>query len=183
LVNVDNTTLQRLLNNQKAMEALMKIEGFRSLNSDIETIINKSENIKKIKIKANDKDITKKEKKILIDSEKEIKSKRKQIQKKLIKFATRIPIFMYLTDYREQTLVDVIRHLESNLFRKVTGLEIKDFELLLSLNVFNSSLMNDAIFKFKRYEDNSLEYSGINRHQSESKVGGFDTVIDKVVNN
>ncbi|MDP3829952.1 MAG: hypothetical protein Q8Q47_01700, partial [Ignavibacteriaceae bacterium] len=43
LVNVDNSTLQRLMNNEKAMQALMSIEGFRNLNQEIETIINKSE--------------------------------------------------------------------------------------------------------------------------------------------
>lgn len=47
LVNVDNVTLSRLMANQEAMAALMKIEGFRSLNQDIETIINKSEKVKK----------------------------------------------------------------------------------------------------------------------------------------
>lgn len=31
------------------MKALMSIEGFRSLNQDIETIINKSEAVKKAK--------------------------------------------------------------------------------------------------------------------------------------
>ncbi|MBO5583625.1 MAG: hypothetical protein J5942_03955 [Prevotella sp.] len=36
LVNVDNFTLQRLMDNDDAMAALMKIEGFRSLNQDIE---------------------------------------------------------------------------------------------------------------------------------------------------
>ena len=49
LVNVDNDTLTRLMNNKDALEALMNIEGFRSLNSDIETIINKSEAVKKAK--------------------------------------------------------------------------------------------------------------------------------------
>ena len=38
---------------------------------------------------------TPKEKKEISDEEKEMKSKRKQIQEKLIKFATRIPVFMY----------------------------------------------------------------------------------------
>lgn len=59
---------------------------------------------------------------------------------------------MYLTDYRERSLRDVITQLEPGLFKKVTGLDVKDFELLCSLGVFNASLMNDAIFKFKRYE-------------------------------
>ena len=36
--------------------------------------------------------------------------------------------------------------------------------------------MNDAIYKFKRYEDASLEYIGINRHEGED-VGLYDTVL------
>lgn len=176
LVNVDNMTLARLMKNERAMQALMNIEGFRSLNSDIETIINKSESVKKAKEKANDEDLTPKEKKKLTEEEKEYKSLRKQIQEKLIKFATRIPVFMYLTDYRERSLKDVITQLEPGLFKKVTGLFVEDFDLLVSLNVFNSSLMNDAVYKFKRYEDSSLSYTGINKHSGED-VGLFDTTI------
>ena len=53
-----------------------------------------------------------------------------------------------------------------------------DFELLVSLGVFNSSMMNYAVYKFKRYEDASLEYIGINKHEGQS-VGGFDTVLTR----
>jgi hypothetical protein len=176
LVNVDNATLQRLMNNPDAMRALMNIEGFRSLNSDIETIINKSEKVKNTKKERGD-DLTPREKKELSDEEKEYKSKRREIQEKLIKFATRIPVFMYLTDFREYSLRDVIEQLEPELFRKVTGLTLKDFSLLVSLGVFNSELMNDAVYKFKRYEDSSLEYTGINTHTG-TLIGGWDTVID-----
>ena len=176
LVNVDNETLNRLMNSKEAMEALERIEGFRNLNSDIETIINKSEAVKKAK---KEKDLTPKEKKELSEEEKEYKSKRKQIQEKLIKFATRIPVFMYLTDYRERCLKDVITQLEPGLFKKVTGLNVKDFELLCSINVFNASLMNDAIFKFKRYEDNSLAYTGLDTLADMDEVGGWDTSIMK----
>lgn len=175
LVNVDNDTLSKLLNNEDALNALMNIEGFRALNSDIETIINKSEHVKKVKKDGTD-ELTKKEKKELTEEEKEYKSKRKEIQEKLIKFATRIPVFMYLTDYREKCLKEVITQLEPGLFKKVTGLDVKDFELLCSIGVFNASLMNDAIFKFKRYEDSSLSYTGIEKHANED-VGGWDTVI------
>lgn len=175
LVNVDNDTLSRLMANPAAMEALMKIEGFRSLNKDIQTIINKSEAVKKAKKEGTEK-LTPKAKKELSEEEKEYKSKRKQIQEKLIKFATRIPVFMYLTDYRERCLKDVITQLEPGLFKKVTGLDVKDFELLVSLGVFNDSLMNDAVYKFKRYEDASLSYTGIDRHEGENR-GGWDTVI------
>jgi hypothetical protein len=176
LVNVDNETLQRLMSNKAAMDALMSIEGFRALNQDIETIINKSEAVKKAKREANDKNLTEKQKRELTEAEKEYKSKRKQIQEKLIKFATRVPVFMYLTDYRERCLKDVITQLEPGLFKKVTALTIKDFELLVSLGLFNSALMNDAVYKFKRYEDASLNYTGISKHEDKD-VGLYDTVI------
>ena len=175
LVNVDNETLSRLKDNQKALDALMSIEGFRSLNHDIETIINKSEKVKEIKKK--NTTLTPSEKKQLTAEEKEYKNLRKQIQEKLIKFATRIPIFMYLTDYREETLIDVITKIEPSLFKKVTGLSVDDFDLLISLHVFNGDLMNDAIYKFKRYEDNSLRYTGINKHNT-GLIGLFDTIIE-----
>ncbi|GAB4487315.1 MAG: GIY-YIG nuclease family protein [Raineya sp.] len=177
LVNVDNNTLQRLMNNEEAMKALMNIEGFRNLNQDIETIINKSDKIKKAKKEGTDK-LSSKQKKELTEEEKKYKSLRKQIQEKLIKFATRIPVFMYLTDYRERSLKDVITKLEPKLFRKVTGLNVKDFELLVSLGVFNSALMNDAVYKFKRYEDASLEYTGINKHADED-IGLYDTTLTR----
>jgi len=177
LVNVDNATLGRLMNSPEAMRALMNIEGFRSLNQDIETIINKSEQVKKTK-REQGENLSPKQKKELTEAEKEYKSKRKEIQQKLIKFATRIPVFMYLTDFREYSLKDVIVNLEPELFRKVTGLNINDFELLVSLNVFNSELMNDAVYKFKRYEDNSLDYTGIDTHKG-TIIGGWDTAIDR----
>jgi hypothetical protein len=175
LVNVDNDTLRRLMANEKAMEALMRIEGFRALNKDIETIINKSEYVKKAKREG--EDLTKKEKAELTAEEKEFKSKHKEIQEKLIKFATRIPVFMYLTDYREYSLEDVITQLEPKLFRKVTGLNVKDFNLLCSLNVFNASLMNDAVYKFKRYKDASLVYTGLESRHTGEGVGLFNTVL------
>ncbi len=173
LVNVDNDTLKRLMANTAALDALMSIEGFRNLNQDLELIISKSEKVKKAKQTG----VTStKEKKELSAEEKECKSLRKQVQEKLIKFATRIPLFMYLTDYREETLVDVIMQLEPELFKRVTGINTSDFQLLVSLNVFNGDLMNDAIYKFKRYEDASLVYTGINKHIGEN-VGLFNTVL------
>lgn len=36
--------------------------------------------------------------------------------------------------------------------------------------------MNDAVYKFKRYEDASLSYTGIDRHEGEDR-GGWDTVL------
>jgi molecular chaperone DnaK (HSP70) len=180
LVNVDNDTLRRVLNDPEALAAVERIEGWRSLGDNvIETIINKSEKIKELKNKAKNGKLTEKEKKQLTEEEKEYKSKRKQIQEKLIKFATRIPAFMYLTDFRENTLQDVITKLEPDMFRTVTGLTVKDFHLLVRLKVFNTEQMNAAVFGFRRYEDASLRYTGIESHQGLTHIGLFDTVAAK----
>ncbi|MCC7087461.1 MAG: GIY-YIG nuclease family protein [Pirellulales bacterium] len=177
LVNVDDGTLNRLMNDPQAMEALMAIEGFRNLNADLETIINRSEQIKDAKRRiADDGELSEKEQRKLTEAERERKSLRKQVQEKLIKFAARIPVFMYLTDYREQRLKDVITKIEPKLFKRVTGLTTEDFERLVSLGVFNSALMNDAVWKFRRYEDSSLRYMGISRHKG-LDVGLFDTAL------
>jgi hypothetical protein len=162
--------------NAEAMRAIQNIEGFRALGDNvIETIINKSEKVKEAKTKG--EGLTDKEKKELTQEEKEYKSLRKQVQEKLIKFATRIPAFMYLTDFRENTLKDVITKLEPELFKTVTGLTVDDFELLVSLNVFNSAHMNQAVFAFRRYEDSSLSYTGIDSHEGLTHVGLYDTVV------
>lgn len=81
---------------------------------------------------------------------------------------------MYLTDFREEKLTDVITKVQPELFEKTTGLTVEDFELLVELGLFNSELMNDAVYKFRSYEESSMGYSGINRHEGEN-VAGFDT--------
>src|SRR5207245_2588514 len=143
----------------------------------LETIINKSDLVKGQKNKAKEKDLSAKEKKQLTDEEKEFKSKRKLVQEKLIKFATRIPAFMYLTDFRENTLQDVITKIEPDLFLAVTGLTVKDFHLLVRLKVFNTERMNQAVFAFRRYEDASLRYTGIESHAGLTHYGLYDTVV------
>jgi hypothetical protein len=166
------------MNNPEAMAAVERIEGWRALGNNIlETIINKSETIHDIKKKGQKQDLTPKEKKQLTEEEREYKSKRKQVQEKLIKFATRIPAFMYLTDFRENTLQDVITKLEPELFLTVTGLTVKDFHLLVRLKVFNTEKMNQAVFAFRRYEDASLRYTGIESHKGLSNIGLYDTVV------
>lgn len=175
LVHVDNDTLKKLLNNQDVLEALKRIEGFRSLNSEIQTIINRSEKIKKLKKEKGD-DLTNQQKKNITEEEKTVKSLRKQVQENLLKLAARIPAFMYLTDYREQTIKDVITQIEPELFKKVTGLDVKDFETLCSIGLFDSEKMNQGIFGFRKYESSSLSYTGIDKHANEA-IGGWDTVL------
>ena len=177
LVNVDNDTLRRIMNNQDAIDAVMNIEGFRALGDQIfETVVNRSETVNKTKKEKGDA-LTPKEKKKLTAEEREYKSMRKEIQEKLVKFATRIPAFMYLTDYRENTLKDVITKLEPDLFKAVTGLSVADFDLLVSLGVFNATHMNQAVFDFRRYEDSSLSYTGIDSHEGLKHYGLYNTVV------
>lgn len=178
LVNVDNETLRRVLDNPEALAAVERIEGWRNLGDNIiETIINKSEKVKELKAKAKGRDLSTAEKRELTEEEKEYKSKRKLVQEKLIKFATRIPAFMYLTDFRENTLRDVITKLEPELFQSVTGLSVADFHLLVRLKVFNTERMNEAVFAFRRYEDASLRYTGLDSHEGLTRYGLYDTVV------
>ena len=177
LVNVDNETLKKIMSSDAAMAAVMNIEGFRALGSAVfETVVNKSEAVKDTK-KEKGESLTPAEKRELTAEEKDYKTKRKQIQEKLIKFATRIPAFMYLTDFRENTLQDVITKLEPELFKAVTGLTVEDFNLLVGLGVFNAGHMNQAVFAFRRYEDASLSYTGIDSHEGLRHYGLYDTVV------
>ena len=110
------------------------------------------------------------------EEEKQNKSARKKIKEKLLRFGVRIPVFMYLSDYRERTLKDVISEIEPGLFNKVVGISKKDFHLLLSLGVFNSMIMNQSVGLFKIYEDYSLGYLGINKNDG-NNIGLWDTTI------
>ncbi len=176
LVHVDNDTLKKLQGNPQALAALQNLEGFRKLNEQIETIINKSEKVKAGKGK--DKKPSQKEKRELTQEEKEMKSLRKQVQENLLKLAARIPAFMYLTDFREQCIKDVITQIEPDLFKKVTGLNVDDFNILCDIGLFDPEKMNQGIFGFRRYENSSLSYTGINMHENEN-VGGWDTVLTR----
>jgi hypothetical protein len=172
--------LQRILNNPEAMAAVERIEGWRALGDNIlEIIINKSKVVKDLKKVAKHKNLSAREEKRLTEEEREFKSKRKLVQEKLIKFATRIPAFMYLTDFRENTLQDVITKIEPDLFETVTGLTVRDFDLLKSLGVFHTEHMNQAVFYFRRYENASLRYTGIESHEGLTHTGLYDTVVTK----
>ena len=175
MVNVDNITLERLLNNPDVLAALENIEAFRNLSKDISRVIASEKalnNVKKEK-NATGEGPDKKDK----EQEKENQGFKKKLREKLLKFVTRVPVFMYLTDHREEALKDVITNIEPQLFTKVTGLQVSDFEKLCEVGVFNPPVMNSAIFAFKRFEEASLTYAG-GRNLS-AEVGGFDMVIPR----
>jgi hypothetical protein len=84
-----------------------------------------------------------------------------------------------IAECRENTLQDVITKLEPDLFLAVTGLTVSDFNLLVRLKVFNTERMNQAVFAFRRYEDASLRYTGIESHKDLSQYELYDTVVAK----
>lgn len=181
LVDTTTVVLEKVLNNPELMAALEKIEDFRNLRDDLTKTISREKALqdKKRQIADEGRAPTPKEKKEISDEEKEQKSFKTKLREKLLKFITRIPVFMYLTDYREQALVDVIRNIEPELFSKVTGLTIHEFDLMCEVGAFNQTELNAAIAQFRRFEDASLEYIGGRAANDNQKIGLFDTVVSR----
>lgn len=178
LVNVTDAVFSRIQNDEKIMKVLEKIDAFANIRQDIDMIINQSEALKKAKRKAMEREPTARQREKMSEAEKALRKKRKEIQEKLVKFAIRIPIFMYLTDRREQSLMDLIRESESDLFAKVTGLSVADFNLLVDANLFDEGRMNQGILGFRCYERGSYEYLGklaINEKQTHVGAWNFST--------
>lgn len=97
---------------------------------------------------------------------------------KLLKFVQAVPVFMYLTDFREEALVDVIESLDTQLFERVTGLTLADFHKLSEVGVFHPAHMNEAIWQFRLFERASLNYLGTASEAAEAaRVGLWDTTI------
>jgi hypothetical protein len=174
LVNVDNQTLERLLAHPNVLEALQRIEGFKDLGQDISRVIATEKSLNKLK-KEKGGNFTDTEKTEISKEEKKKANFKKELREKLLKFVTRVPVFMYLTEKREETLQDVIRQIEPDLFKKVTALSITDFDNLCTIGVFHAQNMNAAIFSFKRFEESSLTYAG--GVQLGDTIGLWDKVI------
>ncbi len=177
LIDIGNITLERLLNSPDVLKALEKIEAFRNLSKDLSRVITSEKDINKLRKDSIENPLSKKEEKEIDEVEKENKGFKKKLREKLLKFITRIPVFMYLTDYREETLKDVITNIEPELFTKVTGLSVDDFEKMCDIGVFNQQNINSAVFAFKRFEEYSLVYAGGKELQAGDMVGGFDSKV------
>ena len=152
LLTLDLKAMEALLANEKLLESLEKIDVFRNITDDLTAMISTNKELAK-KSLAKDK-LTKDEKARKDDASK----RRENLKKRLQRFLTRIPAFMYLTDDRERTIKDLITQVEPDLFKKVTDLTIHDFDQLVKAGVFNDSKMNDAVWKFRNFEEPSLHY-------------------------
>lgn len=54
-----------------------------------------------------------------------------------------------------------------------------EFAKLEQVGLFNGTKMDAAVLGFKRFEDNSLSYTGFDRHDDETKIGLANTIVDK----
>lgn len=181
LVDTTATVLKKILANEELLKALERIEDFRNLRGDLTKTISREKALqeKKRQIAEEGREATAKEKNEISEEEKKQKTFKKLLREKLLKFITRVPVFMYLTDYREQALVDVIRNIEPELFIKVTGLTIHEFDMMCEVGAFNQTELNAAIAQFRRFEDASLEYVGGRAANDGQMIGLFDTVVSR----
>ena len=174
LVNINEHTLTKLLENPDLLDALGRIEDFRNLAATAEQIVTSSKLLKNAKRENPDNKLTREQKK----EQSEAAKRRKEIREKLQKLLAKIPVFMYVTQIREQALKDIILGVDGPLFEKVTGLRVEDFKLLNQIGVFNPIHMNAAIYQFKAFEDSSLEYAyEPGTHHTERPIGLWDTVL------
>lgn len=175
LVDVNEHTLTALLDHPDLLEALEQIEDFRNLANMAQQVITSTKKLKGIEREKGKRGLNADENR----EKKESNTLKKQIREKLQKFLAKIPVFMYVTDFREEALKDVIESLDSDLFTRVTGLTVEDFRLLNRIGVFNAQHMNAAIFQFKAFETASLHYADETvPDESGHKVGLWDTKVD-----
>lgn len=175
LVDVNERTLAAVLDRPDLIETLENIEDFRALVDNAEQVITNTKDLKKAKRDQGDKLDPEHKKK-----QTETANRRKEIREKLQKFLAKIPVFMYVTDFREETLKDVIESLDSDLFERVTGLTVGDFRTLNEIGLFNAQHLNHAIYQFKRFEAASLDYALTpeerERRHANEQIGLWDTV-------
>jgi hypothetical protein len=162
LISLDLKALEAILADDELVKSLENIEMFRNFGEDLTALI--SSNKELLQKKLTKQKLTPSEKK----SQDEAKKKREGIKEKLRRFLTRIPAFMYLTDDREKTIYDIITQVEPDLFEKVTTLSLKDFGRLVNAGAFNASKMDDAVWKFRQFEEPSLAYM----HPAEAALRG-----------
>jgi hypothetical protein len=151
------------------------MEDFRNLRQDAERIIAQSKKLREAKKPAGT--AREPEDPEVVAARKAKREQVKTLRAKLLKFVQTIPVFMYLTDFREEALVHVIESLDTQLFERVTGLTIEDFHKLAEVGVFHPAHMNEAIWQFRLFERASLSYLGIDADLEAERVGLWDTTV------
>lgn len=170
LVDVNEHTLEAVLDHPDLLKALDQIEDFRALVRNAEQVVTSTKMLKKAK-RTQGGTLDPGQKK----EQSATAKARKEIREKLQKFLAKIPVFMYVTDFREEALKHVIESLDSALFERVTGLTVQDFKLLNDLGLFNAQHMNAAIYQFKSFERASLHYADLEGDEvTPTRIGLWD---------
>jgi hypothetical protein len=144
---------------------------FRNLSDDLTALISTNKELRPKALAREKLNPTEKKQKD------EAAKKRQGIADKLQRFVTRIPAFMYLTDDREKSVYEIITQVEPELFETVTSLSLKDFGRLVNAGVFNSTKMDDAVWKFRTFEEPSLSYKP--RNTGSTIRGGWNVRRDE----
>jgi hypothetical protein len=153
------------------------MEDFRSMRQDADKIIAQSQKIKQGK-RPKGGEPTEPDDAELTAARKAKREQVRSLRDKLLKFVQAVPVFMYLTDFREEALVDVIESQDMQLFERVTGLTLDDFHKLSEVGVFHPAHMNEAIWQFRLFELASLHYLGTAPADAELRpVGLWDRTI------
>ena len=178
LVNVDNDTLRRILDNPEAMAAVERIEGWRTLGRQHHRDHHQQEREGQGSQGQGEGQGTdgKAEEAAYRGGEGiQVQAKARTGEVDQVRDANS---GVHVLDRLPREHASG-RHHEAGagLFLAVTGLTVKDFHLLVSLRVFNTEHMNQAVFAFRRYEDASLRYAGIESHQGLTHYGLYDTVV------
>ena len=176
MVTVNIATLTSLNDHPELIAALRRIEQFRRIPAleyerGIKTAITTEEDLKDAKRRG--KEPSKK----VSAEDKENRGFRKEVKERLMWLVARIPVFMYLTENREETLKDVIMQLETDLFTRVTGISLEEFKRFCDIGVFNARTMNDGVWQFRLAEEGSLHYAG--GREYDLKIGGWDTTVSR----
>lgn len=175
LVDVNEHTLTALLDNPDLLAALAQIEDFRNLREMATDVVTSTKKLKQAEREKGKNNLDKDEKK----EKTEQRNKKKEIREKLQKFLAKIPVFMYVTDVREEALKDVIESLDSDLFTRVTGLTVDDFRMLNEIGVFSPTQMDAAIWQFRSFETASLHYADVGGvPEINGHIGLWDTVVN-----
>lgn len=176
LIDLSDVVLSRLLGDAALLERLEQIEDFRNLREDVGRIVAHSKTSKKRPVdrpgggKEEDPDV--------VAARRERRAQVKALRDKLLKFVQTIPVFMYLTDFREEALVHVIESLDTQLFERVTGLTLADFHRLSEVGVFSPLHMEEAIWQFRLLERASLDYLSLKGEAfSTNRLGLWDRSV------
>lgn len=171
LITLDLGAMQTLLANDELVASLEQVEMFRNLKDDLTAMISTNKELKQKQV--TDSKLDKKDK----ERKKDAADRRETLRKRLQHFITRIPAFMYLTDDREATIKDIITQQETEMFEQVTQLTLEHFRQLVDAGVFDDGKMNDAVWKFRQFEDPSLDYVADRPHGQ--LRGGWTLVRDE----